>query len=309
MKRLTCFAFAVCLCVSPAVDAQTIDDGIMMTARSLQAGGIYTNDRWDEYWEGPLKRVNGNIGTITTHTNTWMATYGVTDRIMVVGSIPYVWTRASQGVLQGQQGLQDLMIGGKVSFFEKASPSFGTLRAIAALSGTIPLTNYNPDFAPLSIGTQSEHLSGRLTVNYQTELGVYATGSTSYTQRADVTLDRPYYYTDGHLYFTDQVTMPDVADYTVSVGYLKHDLNTNISFSQQTTQGGGDIRRQDMPFLSNRMNYSKIGAMAMYPVPKMRTVAFYFSVGHVVAGRNVGQSTSVATGLLYSLASRGRLIR
>jgi hypothetical protein len=32
-----------------------------------------------------------------------------------------------------------------------------------------------------------------------------------------------------------------------------------ITFSQQTTLGGGDIRRQDMPFVSNRMNLSRIG--------------------------------------------------
>src|SRR3954470_9962712 len=102
MKILSFLAVAVALCL-PA-DAQTIDDGIMMTARSLQAGGIYSRDRWEEYWEGALKRVNGNIGTITTETATWAATYGLTDRLTLIGSVPYVWTSPSQGVLQGQHG-------------------------------------------------------------------------------------------------------------------------------------------------------------------------------------------------------------
>ncbi|MEQ1907782.1 MAG: hypothetical protein ABMA15_03120 [Vicinamibacterales bacterium] len=55
--------------------AQTIDDGIMLTARSLQVGGIYTHDHWDEYWEGALERVNGNLGTVTTPATTkpWQA--------------------------------------------------------------------------------------------------------------------------------------------------------------------------------------------------------------------------------------------
>jgi hypothetical protein len=92
------------------LQAQTIDDGIMMTAHSVQAGGIYTHDSWDQYWEGTLKRANGNIGTITTQTNTRQAAYGLTDRVSLFGSVPYVWTRPSLGVLQGQNGLQDVML-------------------------------------------------------------------------------------------------------------------------------------------------------------------------------------------------------
>ena len=101
----------------------------------------------------------------------------------------------------------------------------------------------------------------------------------------------------------------NVVDYTVSVGYLKHDLNAWLGFTQQTTQGGGDIRRQDMPFVSNRVNFSRVSAMAMYPVPKINAVAFQFEVGHIVDGRNVGQSTTFMFGLLYSRAHGGRLIR
>jgi hypothetical protein len=307
MKTLSFFVLLILLCLP--LQAQTIDDGIMMTRWSLQAGDIYTHDSWDQYWEGALKRVNGNIGTITTQTNVEAAAYGLTNRLTVVGAVPYVWTRPSQGVLQGQNGMQDLMLGGKYSVFEHSSTTFGAFRVIGALSGTIPLTDYNPDFAPLSIGTQSRRLSVRATVNYQTDRGPYLNGSTSYTRRSDVKLDRPYYYTDGQLFFTNIVDMPKVVDYTISAGYLKHDLNANVSFTQQTTRGGGDIRRQDSPFLSNRVNFSKLGAMAMYPVPRLRTVAAYVSWMHTLDGRNVGQSTTIATGLLYSYGSQGSVIR
>lgn len=289
--------------------AQTIDDGIMMTAGSLQTGEIYTRDTWDQYWEGTLKRTNGNIGTITTQSNALSAVYGFTNRLMVVGMVPYVWTRPSQGVLQGQGGMQDMTIGGKYAFIERSSAKYGALRAIVAVSGSFPLSSYTPDFAPLSIGTQSQRISPRLTLNYQTDTGVYLTGTTSYTRRADVTLDRPYYFTDNQFFLTNRVEMPNVADYTVAVGYLKHDLNTHVTFSQQTTQGGGDIRRQDAPFVSNRVNFSKIGAMAMYPIPKINAVAFQFAVAHVLDGRNVGQSTTFSFGFLYSRAAQRRLIR
>ncbi|HUR35745.1 MAG TPA: transporter [Vicinamibacterales bacterium] len=289
--------------------AQTIDDGIMMASRSLQAGTIYTHDSWNQYWEGTLKRANGNIGTVTTQTSTWSAAFGLGDRITLFASVPHVWTRPSAGVLKGQRGFQDLMLGGKYAVVEHSPAGRGLIRAMVALSGTLPVTDYTPDFAPMSIGSQSRRLSGRLTVNYQSGAGVYVNASTAYTRRSEVTLDRPYYYTDGQLFFTDEVEMPDVVDYTISAGYLKHDLNTNVSWSVQETEGGGDIRRQDMPFVSNRVNFSKLGAMAMYPVPRLRVLSFYLSVAHTVDGRNVGQSTTYAAGLLYSRASRGRLIR
>lgn len=307
MKSLS--AFVALAALAAPLQAQTIDDGIMMTARSVQAGNIYTRDTWDQYWEGALKRTNGNIGTITTKADAWAAVYGVTDRLSVMGSVPYVWTRPSQGVLQGQSGVQDVMIGGKYAFLERGSQNYGQLRAIVALSGAFPVSNYTPDFAPLSIGNQSQRITPRLTLNYQMDKGLYLGATTSYTRRADVTLDRPSYFTDDTFFLTNQVEMPDVADYELSVGYLKHDLNTHLTFSQQSTRGGGDIRRQDMPFVSNRQNFTKIGAMAMYPIPKINAVAFQFAVAHVLDGRNVGQSTTLTFAFLYSRAHRGRLIR
>jgi hypothetical protein len=307
MRQLILSSLLIGACSS--LSAQTIDDGIMMSRQSIQAGAVYTRDSWSEYWEGTLRRVNGNIGTITTQTTTSMATYGLTDRVMIVGSVPYVRTSPSQGVLQGQHGVQDVMLGGKFSLVEISPAGHGVIRAIAAISGTVPLTDYTADFAPLSIGNQSRKLSTRFTANYQTGAGFYVNASTSYALRSNVTLDRPYYFTENRIFFTDDVEMPDVSDYAVGVGFLKYDLNANVSFARQTTRGGGDIRRQDMPFISNQMNFDKVGAMAMYPVPRMKAVAFYLSVAHTLDGRNVGKANAFAAGLLYSHASRGRLIR
>ena len=291
---------------SASLHAQTIDDGIMMGKGELFAGNLYTHDSWDEYWEGALKRDNGNIGTLTTRTNNWFGNYGVTDRLNVIATLPYVWTRASQGVLHGMQGVQDITLAGKYSLLERPSTTIGSLRAIGVVSAGIPLTNYTPDFQPLSIGSGSQRVAARFTFNVQTNPGWYVNGSTAYTWRGHVTLDRPYYYTNNQFYTTDEVSMPRVFDYVVSGGYLKHGLMATVAFSQQRTQGGGDIRRQDMPFVSNRMNYSRVGAMAMYPIPKLRDLAFQFAYGYTIDGRNVGQATTYTTGFLYRFHFLGR---
>ena len=285
--------------------AQTIDDGFLVARRTLFTGNLYTHDSWDEYWEGRLKRSNGNLGRVSTQTNIWYADYGVNDRLNLIAAVPFIWTHASPGVLHDMKGLQDITVAAKYNFLEKRLEKHGSLRAFAVVSGTFPLTNYEPDFQPLSIGNQSQRVSGRFTLNYEADRGWFVNGSSAFTWRDSVTLDRPYYYTDGHLFLTDVVDMPDVFDYVVSGGCRKRVRMANVFFSQQRTQGGGEIRRQDMPFISNHINYSRVGATLMYPVPKLENLAFQFAFGYTVDGRNAGQSTTYTTALLYTLHFRG----
>ena len=273
----------------------------MIARHNLFTGNVYTHDAWDHYWEGHLYRVNGNLGTVTTQTNTWYFDYGVTNHLDAIASVPYVWTNASQGVLHGLQGFQDITLGAKYDFFDRPFTEAGTLRAIAVVSGSFPLTNYEPDFQPLSIGNQSKRISGRLTLNFQAKKGWYVNGSSAFTWRDNVTIDTPYYYTNGQLFLTDDVSMPDVFDYIVAGGYLKRGRMFEGSFTQQRTQGGGDIRRQDAPFISNHVNYSKVGARILYPIPKLGSLSILFQFAYTPDGRNVGQSTTYTTGLMYTV--------
>jgi hypothetical protein len=291
---------------SVSLRAQTIDDGIMMSKGALFAGDLFTHDSWDQYWEGALKRNNGNIGQLTTRTNSWFGNYGLSDRLNIIGTVPYVWTQASQGVLHGMQGVQDITLAGKYRLLERPSSKVGLVRAIAVVSAALPVTDYTPDFYPLSIGSASKRVSGRFTVNLQSDPGWYVNGSMGHTWRGAVTLDRPYYYTDGQFFMTDEVAMPRVFDYVLSGGYLKRGLMVTGAFSQQRTQGGGDIRRQDMPFVSNRMNLSRVSGMVLYPIPKLRDLSFQFSYAHTIDGRNVGQVTTITTGLVYRFHFLGR---
>lgn len=302
IKKLAPVLIFVSLAVSAR--AQTIDDGIMVAKRSLFTGDVYGRESWDHYWEGALKRENGNVGTVTTQTNVWYANYGVTNRLNVLAMVPYIWTDASQGVLHGSQGFQDLTVAAKWNFLERPSTKAGALRTFAVLSAGIPLTNYNIELLPLSIGTKSSRLSGRFTANVQTSPGWYVNGSTAYTWRSNTTLDRPYFFTDDEFVMSDQVNMPNLFDYVLHLGYMKNGLNTHFAFSQQQTLGGGDIRRQDMPFPSNRMNFTKLGGMVMYPVPKLEALAFQVSYAYTATGRNVGQANSLTIGALYTFNAR-----
>ena len=282
------------------VSAQTIDDSVMMRKKSLCTAVLYSNDRWESYWEGPLKRVNGNIGRITTQSVTGMLDYGVTDRLNVIATLPYVWTEASQGVLHGVRGWQDLTVAAKFNLLETEFTRSGSLRTIVAVAAGTPIGDYTPDFYPLSLGSASRRLSGRLTLSFRAKRGWFLDGTSAYTWRDNVTLDRASYYTDDQLFFSDQVAMPDVFDYTLSAGYRRPGLHIPIAFSQQITRGGGDIRRQDTPFVSNRMNYSKVDALVMYDLPMVKNLAVRAAGSYIVRGRNVGQATTVTAGLMYT---------
>ena len=286
------------LLAAASLHAQTIDDGIMMKKKALCTGFVYGHDSWTDYWEGTLKRANGNVGTVSTDTVSWMGTYGVSDRINVVAMLPYVSTHASGGTLHGQKGLQDLTLAAKLRAFSLADDR---LRAFVVASYSVPVSDYVPDLFPLSLGMASQHLSGRGTLNYRTAGGWYANATAAYTWRDNVTLDRPSYFTDGQLFLTDQVQMPNTFGYAVSLGFVRGRLQAPVSYTQQNTLGGGDIRRQDAPFISNRMNFKRVDALVTYTVPHANGLALRAQAARVIDGRNVGQSTTVMAGLMYTL--------
>jgi hypothetical protein len=279
-----------------SLEAQTITDGIMMGRRQLCTGFVYEHDQWSSYWEGTLKRDNGNIGTLTTQTLSWVGNYGVTDRVNLIAMVPHVWTTASAGTLQPQDGLQDLTFAIKVNALRFAE---GAFKVIGVGTLGTPMADYNADFIPLSIGSASQRASGRLTLSYNGKSGLYLNGTSAYTWRGNVTLDRSSYYADGRLFYGDQVAMPDVFDYAISVGYVTRRLELPVTFSQQVTRGGGDIRRQDMPFVSNKMDVTRIDINALYYLPKLENLGLKFGVTRTLRGRNVGESTTLQGGLLY----------
>jgi hypothetical protein len=299
-------AFALAMAAqSGSARAQTIDDGVMMAKGELFTGDMYTHDAWDEYWEGGLKRDNGNVGTVTTQSHTFFGVYGITRRLNVLGSVPYIWTEASQGVLRGMNGVQDLSLAAKYTLVDREKTPVGALRLLGVFGVAFPLTDYTPDFQPLSIGHGSTRVQWRGTASMQGAAGVFVDGSAAFTVRSNVELDRPYYFTDDELHMTNVVHMPNVADWGVMGGFRGPRLMAAATVQAQHMSSGGDIRRQDAPFVSNRMNAVRVGGVVMAPLPKLAPLAVRVSYAHTVTGRNVGQSNTFGVGLMYRFAFLG----
>ena len=287
------------VCCFGSSRAQTVDDDMLFARHELVSGLSYSSDRWDEYWEGTLKRRNGNIGTLTTQIAQWHAGFGLTERLSVLAAVPYVWTHASAGVLHDMEGFQDATLAGKYRLFDEPFTQHGSLRALVAVAGSAPLSDYTPDFLPLSIGTHSKRVTTRLTVSFRATPGWFVAGSTAYTWRDNVKLDRSAYFTQNRLFQTNEVEMPNVVDWSLRAGYVRNGLQATLIHTTQRTQGGGDIRRQDMPFVSNQADFSELGAMVSYALPRLPALELQLAYAYTLGGRNVGQSSLLTTGFAY----------
>ena len=282
---------------SPQVNAQTDMDAITLKKSVLCVGGMYVNDKWDEYWEGTFKRNNRNIGTLTTQMFAVAGAYGVTDKLNVMFMAPYVKTKASRGTLAGLDGIQDLSLMAK---YKAAETKFGngsrlTVFAIGRVS--FPLTNYVADFVPLSIGFRSKTAGIRGMVDYQLKK-FFVTASGAYTLRSNIDIDRESYYTT-EMHNTNEVEMPNTTDYSVRAGFRSKYLIAEAIFSDMYTLGGFDIRKNDMPFPSNKMNARRIGAGFKYTSKKIRGLEIVGGAMYTLHGRNVGQSTTFNGGVFY----------
>lgn len=299
LRRIRRTMFIVTLSIPAALRAQAVDDAMLFPSRVFGGGVMYAYDSWDQYWEGTRKRTNDNIGSITTRTTTFSVGYGLTRRLTVLGMLPYVSTQATQGPLHGMRGVQDVQVAAKYRLFSTTIAEHGSLTVVAVAAAAAPASNYTPDFLPLSIGLASRRFSSRLTMSVDGGNGVFLTGTAARTWRDNVKLDRDAYYTDGRLYLTNEVAMPGVFDYSVVAGVRKGRLTVPLSFTEQRTLGGGDIRRQDMPFVSNRMDFTRLDGSVSYAVDKPENLMVRLGVGGTLSGRNVGQSTTFTSGVMY----------
>jgi len=293
---LTC---TVLLVLGNAVlHAQTDEDAIMMAKKQFCIGGMYGYGSWKNYWEGTLKRNNLNLGTVSNQMFGFMGTYGVTEKLNLLVNLPYVTTKATAGTLHGQHGLQDASLWVKWLPLEKDLGN-GTFSAYLIGGFSFPTTNYIADYLPLSIGLHSTNLSGRLLLDYQVGR-FFTTVSGTYVYRNNITIDRPAYYTTEQIN-SNKVDMPDVATEQLRIGYRSSYLIAEAIATNMNTLGGFDIRRNDMPFPSNKMNATTVGVNVKYTLKKVAGLSFIGGGGYTVAGRNVGQSTMFNAGVFYIL--------
>jgi hypothetical protein len=276
--------------------AQTEMDGLIMQKNYFCVGTTYTTATWKNYWEGDFKRENLNLGKVSSNNVTINGNYGISKKLNAIFTLPYIKTKASAGQLDGQQGIQDL------SFYLKwvakeIKIKKATLKTILVPGFSIPLTNYTPDMLPLSIGMQSKTASIRAIIDYQNKHWT-GTASGTYLYRGNVKLDRNTYYTT-RLHYSNMVAMPDVFNINVRAGYRSETWIVEAMANQWITNGGFDISKNNMPFVSNNMDATTFGLHVKYETDFVNGLSLIADGFSTVAGRNIGQTNGLTFGAFY----------
>ncbi len=280
------------------VKAQTDADAIMMTKNNFCVGGMYNYSSWKNYWEGTNRRDNANLGTVSTQMLGVMGNYGVTNKLNVLFALPYIKTKATGGQLHGMKDLQDFSLWLKYMPVE-TSVGKGTLSLYTIGGVSFPVADYNPDFLPLAIGLHSKNLSLRGMVDYQVG-DWFATASATYVARSNTKIYRSSYYTT-EMHYTNEVKMPDAAQYNLRAGYRSDRWIAEALLSNWTTLGGFDITKNNMPFPSNKMNMTSTGINIKYNLKSIAGLSLIGGANFTLAGRNVGQATGYNGGVFYIL--------
>lgn len=290
-------SFLLLLCGS-AIFAQSPTDGIMMPKGQLCILGQYSNSSWENYWEGEKKRSNLNLGTFTSQSALLMGNYGVTKNLNAMIGLPYVWNSADVSYITPQKGIQDLMVFLKYQALE-ASVAGGTFKVQATGGLSTPVSNYTPDLLPFSIGLHSKTASLRAIVNYTADFGLYVTAQAGHTWRSNTTIDHNAYIFDNELIYSDEMPVPNVFDYSARLGFIKPRFQAEVWYDAFTSLSGDDIRYNEMPQATNKMNAGQAGVFVKYFV--IKRLALQGSVAQVLSGRNVGEALNWTVGTTYFL--------
>jgi hypothetical protein len=279
--------------------AQTPLDGLMMPKGEICLAIVYENTAWDRYWEGSTIRVNQNIGTFTKQMGMPMIVGGITDKVNVILSLPYVKTAASAGQLTGAEGIQDFGISVKALLLEK-SIGKGKLTGFSNLSLSTPASNYLSDYMPFSLGFGANELGIRAIGKYELDKGPYFRASYAYLNRGTTQADREYYFSNGSFY-TSTMDVPDAFQGQVTVGswMFNKKLRVEASLTTIRSASGDDIRTYCMPLPTNKVDFDRIEGFAQYYFKTNGGFGLIASYQKAISGRNMGQFSGYGLGITY----------
>lgn len=298
--RLTA-VLAVGLGISHASIAQTPWDEVMMGKGEICAALIYEHSTWDQYWEGTYLRSNANIGTFTRQTAMPMIAMGLTKKINIIASLPYINTEASGGTQAGQSGIQDLSISAKVDWLQKQVGN-GKLLFLTNAHFSTPVGNYLSDYMPFSLGVGAPELGLRGIAGYKMDNGLIFRAAAAYLWRGQTEVERDYYYENGSVY-SSFMNVPNALNFHGAIGYWAFDnrLRMEATFMSLNCLTGDDIRSYNRPQPTNKMEVSQVGGWVQYFIKSDQGLGALAYFNQTISGRNMGKATTIGVGLTYQL--------
>jgi hypothetical protein len=290
---------AIGLGISLTSYAQTPWDEVMMGKGEICAALMYEHSSWNQYWEGTYLRSNANIGTFTRQTVMPMFAMGLTKKINIIASLPYISTDASGGTQVGQSGIQDLNISAKVDWLQKQVGT-GRLLFLTNAHFSTPVGNYLSDYMPFSLGVGAPELGLRGIAGYKMDNGLIFRTALAYLWRGQSNVERDYYYENGSVY-SSYMNVPNALNFHAAIGYWAFDnrLRMEATYMSLNCLTGDDIRSYNRPQPTNKTEVSQVGAWVQYFIKSDQGLGALAYFNQTLSGRNMGKATTIGVGLTY----------
>jgi hypothetical protein len=286
-----------------SVLGQTTLDAEMMPKREICVAYVTGSESWQEYWEAQTLINNQNIGTLNRNIQMPMLAYGITNNLMVIGHAAYHDVSTTGGTTRGFNGWQD---GGLALKWKSNAFAFGGFQShiFGILGGSIPLTHYNNDAGPVSLGLGAEEVYGRVIGEIKHNTGIFIRPYASYHKRGTAPLERSFYYSNGGVY-ADHINVPSqsLLGCALGVKMLDNHLRIEGDYRFSNTIGGSDIRRWDMPLSDTNMDAESWSALIRYYIHGFENLGIVSSFSKILNGQNVGKSTMWSAGLTYQFST------
>lgn len=290
------------ICLSTGLQAQTPSDALMMKAKQACFLLDYNFSSFDQYWEGELKRENQTIATVQRQSLMPMIGIGILDKLNFYAGVPYIKTNSTKpngGKFAGVDGFQDLSLAVKYRWLNKSLKN-GRISGLATVGFSTPISNYLSDYMPYSIGFGATELSYRLILQYDTNQEWYLRGAATYLWRGYTEAERGYYYNNGS-FFTPWMDVPNGITTEVVVGKWLFDQSLQLEMSYWGLQSlsGDDIRAYNAAQPTNKVNSSRVGALARYYFGNKDGLGLLAYHTRVISGRNAPVMNTTGIGITY----------
>ncbi|MFD2570942.1 hypothetical protein ACFSUS_09880 [Spirosoma soli] len=276
--------------------AQGLVDGFMRGKRHGLLAVTYSQGSYDTYYVNTTEVRNPNLGTVSTQALNLYASYGLDYDLDLIVSAPYVRTEASAGYWQKQEGFQDLSAALR---WEAYDYKFGGLRVswLFSVGYSMPLQNYVID-SPVTIGQGSRNIDGRTMLHFKAG-AFFLTGQFGYIRRGKVTLDRIVNYYDPSQLNPNSGTsanVPDVTDAVVRTGITTKHFYLDGWAQRQTPYNEGTNIGPGIPFPTNAIGFTRVGATVYIPLLKKFGLTAGYST--TLSGRNTGKAERLNAGIV-----------
>lgn len=235
----------------------------------------YSFDSYDEFWAGTTKVSEPALGEVESHSISLWWRHGLTDKLALVASVPYVDVDGDGPAPFEESGLQDLMVLAQYRLFTRES---GASRHSIVLGGGFrtPASDYEAN-TPIDVGDGTTDVLARLVYLLQSG-SFYLSTQVGYDIRGE--------------------DAPDGLPLAVTGAWSFGRSTVSATYSRYFADGGTDIGDPGFTFPSNKDEYERIGAKLFSRINDR----FGWSVAAFTTldGRNSGDTTGYSGGLVFS---------